>query len=183
MSYSINAPAEDFYHDGRSWAKIPATTMETRTMKHLFIAILATLCCAISGHAEPLSSKGQLLYVPAYSEIYYGDQAHTLNLSATLSIRNADRRRPLRLLRVDYVDSKGKTVRSLTGSPRDLAPLESVNFAIAESDRSGGMSPSFIVDWDAGEAIAPPVVEAIMISTRSNQGISFSSTARVLEER
>jgi len=49
----------------------------------------------------------QLLYVPVYSEIPYGDRNLTLNLTATLAIRNLDQSASLTLTRVDYYDAKG----------------------------------------------------------------------------
>ena len=51
------------------------------------------------------------------------------------------------------------------------------------SDRSGGISASFIVAWESAMLCVPPVVEAVMISTASTQGSSFSSQARVVEEK
>jgi hypothetical protein len=42
---------------------------------------------------------------------------------------------------------------------------------------------NFIVRWHADEPVHPPIVETVMITTESTQGISFLSTARVLSER
>jgi len=41
---------------------------------------------------------------------------------------------------------------------------------------------NFIVRWHADTPVPPPVVETVMITTASTQGISFRSTARVLHE-
>ena len=44
-----------------------------------------------------------------------------------------------------------------------------------------GISASFLVTWESALRCLPPVVEAVMISTASTQGISFVSQARIVE--
>lgn len=68
---------------------------------------------SLPGEAAELAlSRGQLLYVPVYSEVPFGDRGFTLNLTATLSIRNTDRKAPITLERIDYVSATGALVRS-----------------------------------------------------------------------
>jgi hypothetical protein len=129
------------------------------------------------------SLHGQTLYVPVYSEIPYGDHDRTIELTATLSIRNIDRKVAVTIQKVDYYNAQGKLVRSYVQEPRVLPALAAVEFVIKASDRSGGISASFIVAWESAMLCVPPVVEAVMISTASTQGISFSSQARVVEEK
>ena len=133
--------------------------------------------------AEVKSLYGQTLYIPVYSEIPYGDGDRTIELTATLSIRNVDRRVAVTVQHVDYYNAQGKLVRSYVQEPRVLPALAAVEFVIKASDRSGGTSASFIVVWESQTPCVPPVVEAVMISTASTQGISFSSQGRVVEEK
>ena len=149
---------------------------------------LAALLLFLSGllgetPAEVNSARGQTLYVPVYSEIPYGDRDHTLDLTATLSIRNIDRKVAVMVRKVDYYNAKGELVRSYAQEPRVLPPLAAVEFVIKASDRSRGISAGLIVVWESEHLCVPPVVEAVMISTASTQGISFSSQARVVEEK
>ena len=149
---------------------------------------LAALLLFLSGFlgetpAEVNSVRGQTLYVPVYSEIPYGDRDQTLDLTVTLSIRNIDRKIAVMVRKVDYYNSKGERVRSYAQEPRVLPPLATVEFVIKALDRSGGISAGFIVEWESEHLCVPPVVEAVMISTASTQGISFSSQARVVEEK
>lgn len=44
----------------------------------------------VSAGAEGTVVTGQTIYVPIYSHIYFQNQSRTLNLTATLSIRNSD---------------------------------------------------------------------------------------------
>jgi hypothetical protein len=126
---------------------------------------------------------GQTLYVPVYSEIPYGDRDRTLELAATLSIRNMDRKVAMTIQQVDYYDAQGKQVRSYVQEPRVLPPLATAEFIIKASDRIGGISASFLVVWESRMPCVPPVVEAVMIGTVSTQGISFLSQGRVVEEK
>jgi Protein of unknown function (DUF3124) len=149
---------------------------------------LAALLLFLSGFlgetpAEVNSVRGQTLYVPVYSEIPYGDRDQTLALTVTLSIRNIDRKVAVMARKVDYYNAKGELVRSYAQEPRVLPPLAAVEFVIKASDRSGGISAGFIVEWESEHLCVPPAVEAVMISTASTQGISFSSQARVVEEK
>jgi hypothetical protein len=48
---------------------------------------------------------------------------------------------------------------------------------------AGGVGANFIVGWQAAAPVSAPVIEAVMISTASQQGMSFVSPGRVIEER
>jgi hypothetical protein len=128
-------------------------------------------------------SIGQTVYVPVYSHIYQQDRKRTFNLTTTLSIRNADPYRSLTLSKVNYFDSKGKLVQQYVNSDVEIAPLASTSYVIEERDLRGGVGANFLVSWKAEEAVFPPVIEAINISTSNQQGISFLSVGRVLQER
>lgn len=128
------------------------------------------------------SSMGQTIYVPVYSHIYQQNQKATFNLTATLSFRNADLDESLTLTKVLYYDSEGNLVKSFLDSVMTIKPLASTSFVIEEDDLSGGVGANFIVRWNAENSLFPPVVEAVMISTSQQQGISFVSHGRVLEE-
>lgn len=126
---------------------------------------------------------GQTLYVPVYSHIYMVEQGRTMNLTTTLSLRNTDRRQPIIIASVDYYNSSGKLVRNYLEQPVQLDPLAASEFVVPQADTSGGIGASFLVEWVAQAAVSEPVVEAIMINTSGNQGLSFVSLGRVIESR
>jgi hypothetical protein len=64
-----------------------------------------------------------------------------------------------------------------------LKPMSSAEHIVKESDRSGGISASFLVEWASKVPVAPPIVEAVMVNSTYNNGIAFNSQARVLEEK
>lgn len=149
-----------------------------------FIAAAVCFFAAIPpAAAEANLPRGQVLYVPVYSEVPYGDKGLTLNLTATLSIRNTDRRNPVTVKRVDYYSEAGTLVRSYLKQPAPLKPLASSEHIVKESDRSGGIGASFLIEWESEAPVSAPLVEAVMVNSTYNQGIAFTSPARVLEER
>lgn len=125
---------------------------------------------------------GQTLFVPLYSHIYHGDRDTPFLLSATLTVRNTDPRHSILLEAVDYYDSDGKLLRTFLPESRRLLPLAATHFMIPESDAAGGSGASFQVRWGASAPAHPPLVESVMIGTRGQQGISFTSRATVLRE-
>jgi hypothetical protein len=132
--------------------------------------------------AAPKLVRSQTLYVPAYSHIYYRNAQRSMNLATTLSIRNASAEVPLVLTTIEYYDSSGERVRAYLDTARVLDPLASTYVVVDVSDIRGGVGANFIVRWYAETPVSPPVVETVMITTESTQGISFRSPARVLYE-
>ena len=126
---------------------------------------------------------GQTIYVPIYSHIYTRDKSRVINLSATLSVRNTDAQNPISINSVRYYDTNGALLKVYVDAPFRLAPMASTEFVVAEDDTSGGAGANFIVEWGAGAEVTEPVVEAVMISTASQQGISFVSAGRVIKSR
>ena len=127
--------------------------------------------------------RGQTLYVPAYSHIYVRDARRTMNLATTLSIRNASPEHPITLTSIEYYDSNGTPVRSYADTARTLGAFASTYVVVEQDDVRGGVGANFLVRWQSDAPVHPPVVETVMITTESTQGISFRSTARVLYER
>jgi hypothetical protein len=127
--------------------------------------------------------RSQTLYVPAYSHIYIRDAQQTMNLATTLSIRNTSPHSSIVLSTLEYYDSDGERVRAYLDTARRLPPMASTYVVVEQDDLRGGVGANFIVRWHADEPVHPPIVETVMITTESTQGISFRSTARVLSER
>ena len=140
----------------------------------------------MSGNADSfdreVTSVGQMVYVPVYSHIYQQDRKKTFNLTATLSIRNTDPYRSMGISEITYFDSNGNLVEQYLDSTLTLSPLSSTSFVVEESDLRGGVGANFIVNWQSDKSVTPPVIEAVMISTSQQQGISFLSEGRVLQE-
>ena len=115
------------------------------------------------------------IYVPIYSAIYYEDRRRTIDLAATLSVRNTDMKSSIVLRCVDYYSTEGKLVRKYLSAPVELGPMSTADFIVARTDSSGGAGANFVVDWVSSKAVSAPIAEAVMVSTGSSQSISFVS--------
>ena len=131
---------------------------------------------------EIVLSKGQTVYVAVYSHIYSGDREHAFDLTVTLSVRNTDINRPITLLSVDYYDTDGKMLSRYLKNPLQIGPLASARYIIRESDRSGRSGANFLVKWTSDMPVNVPLIESIMIGTKSQQGLSFTSRGQVITE-
>lgn len=153
--------------------------------EHLFIIAILFFTLFSSGQSQAADkveiTNGQIIYVPAYSHIYSGDRERPFLLTVTLSIRNIDPKHNINITLVDYYETQGKHLRSYLEKQIVLGPLESIRYVIPESDETGGSGANFIVEWKSDIPVNPPIVESIMIGTRSQQGISFTSRGQAIE--
>lgn len=125
---------------------------------------------------------GQLVFVPAYSEVI-SVSSPRLNLSTTLAIHNTDPNRSIIIKSVRYYDTDGDLVREFVERPAELGPMATTGFVIGEEERRGGWGANFLVEWISEEPVYEPVIEAVMVSTRGTEGISFISQGRVISEQ
>ncbi|MBE9137304.1 DUF3124 domain-containing protein [Nodosilinea sp. LEGE 07088] len=126
--------------------------------------------------------QGQTVYVPVYSEIFDSEAGRGFQLTVTLSLRNTDRDRPIVIDRLDYYNSGGDRVQSYLDQPIQLGPLASTEIVVDRTNVTGGAGANFIVEWRAATAVSDPVIKAVMISTTSQQGVSFVSPGHVIDE-
>ena len=153
----------------------------------LFSLVLALLLLA--GPVRPAAAEvlgrwlGQTVYVPVYSHIFADDRYRDrpFLLTATLSVRNTDPERPFTLKSVDYYDSEGGLLQRYLEAPVTLAPLASTHYIVPESEAKGGAGAKFLIEWQAPAAVSEPIIEAVMIGTKLQQGISFISTGRAIK--
>ena len=132
---------------------------------------------------EKITVIGQTIYVPIYSYIYHYDRKETYNLTATLSIRNTDLTSPIVVTSVRYNNSAGLLVRKYLERPIQVAALASTHFVVDSSDTSGGLGANFIVEWVAQTEVSSPIVEAIMVGSSFQQGISWISPGKAIESK
>jgi hypothetical protein len=146
--------------------------------------LFLTICFStpMSLHAEDKTglSNEQTIYVPAYSHIYVGDREKPFLLTVTLSIRNIDPKHTIKIMTVDYYETRGNLLKNYLDNPVTLKPLETKRYVIPEKEKVGGSGANFMVKWKSDKLVNPPIVESVMIGTLSGQGISFSSRGQVI---
>ncbi|MBI9092423.1 MAG: DUF3124 domain-containing protein [Desulfobacterium sp.] len=149
-------------------------------LKNRYLLPLLCICFVfpLSSYAAEKNiglSKGQILYVPAYSHIYSGNKERPFLLTVTMSIRNVDPKHQIEIILVDYYETQGKLLKKYIDKPITLESLKSLRYVIAEKDKEGGSGAHFIIEWRSDKFVNPPIIESIMIGTQSTQGISFTS--------
>ena len=160
-------------------------------MKHLFIFSLVVLIAAGCQEEKEYSSVNPVnwekrtiglpsmdsivsgsTYLSVYSQIYSLTEHLTHDLTATVSMRNINRRDTVYLTGAEYFDTHGNLIRTYFKNTIYIAPMETIEIVIDEHDREGGTGANFIFDWKA---------EAVMISTSGQQGLSFSTQGKRIE--
>jgi hypothetical protein len=155
----------------------------------LRILMLCGALLAIPAFAQaPLPPvQGQLLHLPIYSHILYGDitsagKPQELLLSAQISIRNADPASPIRVTSVQYYDGTGKRLKEFAPKPVVVPPLGAHEFYVPKSDSSGGTGASMLVRWQSDKPVNPPVVEAIHAEVAGTRALAFVTTGRPIAD-
>lgn len=149
----------------------------------VYFFVIFSLCLFTSSSGRTEDNKVGLLkehmvYVPAYSHIYSGNKERPFLLTITLSIRNIDTKRKIKINSVDYYATQGELLKRYIDEPILLEPLESIRYVVAQRDESGGSGANFIVKWESEVPVNKPIIEAIMIGTQMQQGVSFTSRGR-----
>ncbi len=77
----------------------------------MFIVIFLSSNAMLNAQENIELSKGQTIYVPAYSHIYTGNKESPSLLAVTLSIRNTDPSHLIKVLSVDYYETQGTLLK------------------------------------------------------------------------
>jgi hypothetical protein len=123
-------------------------------------------------------SSGQSLYLPIYSHMLYGNigksgKVSQVLLSALVSIRNTDGKRPLRLLSARYYDTQGKLLAERVPAPVVIPPFGTYELFVELNDASGGSGANFVVKWNADAPINPPLIEALHANMDGGKAVIF----------
>jgi hypothetical protein len=134
-----------------------------------------------SKRTADLSAKDSLeygkSYLSIYSQIYSMSEHKTHNLTAMVSLRNTSDLDTIYVLRAEYYDTHGKSIRRYFEDPIFLAPMETTEIIIDEIDISGGTGSNFMFEWKIPKNCPEPLFEGIMNSTVGQQGLSFTTKA------
>ena len=143
-------------------------------------------------HIQPISASedldfsfGQIVYVPAYSQIQSvssSTEESRVNLAVTLSIRNTDIDHSIIIKSVSYYGNDGKLLKEYVESPFQLSKMASTSFNISRIDVSGGIGANFIVEWGANQSVIEPYIQAIMLGTQGTYGFSWRNPGYVIKE-
>ncbi|AUC84171.1 hypothetical protein CW731_02150 [Polaribacter sp. ALD11] len=117
-------------------------------------------------------------YLSIYSQVYSMSEHRKHNLTAMISLRNTSDIDSIYILKAEYYDTHGNSIRKYFDFPIFLAPMETTEIIIDEIDVSGGTGSNFIFEWKTPKNTPEPIFESVMTSTIGQQGLSFITQAK-----
>lgn len=124
--------------------------------------------------ADSLLNEGKT-YLSIYSQVYSLSEHRKHNLTVTVSMRNTSLSDTLYLEKADHYSTEGKLIKPYLEKTIFIAPMETLEIVINEQEIAGGTGGNFIFDWKINKNAHEPLFESVMISTTSQQGLSFIS--------
>lgn len=180
--------------------------MEIKSLKKLLLSIFSIaylVACSGGGEVPPVEKKaattfkadiltikeygnakrvrGQVLYVPIYSNIPCRGTKLLYDLSAFIAVHNTDLHGSIRVTKVLFFDNDGKLVNDFLKSESTLGPMGAMNFHIPRQDKSG-TGANFLVEWRSENPVSEPLVESVMLDCETHKGMSFVSRGKVIRE-
>jgi hypothetical protein len=131
---------------------------------------------------NPLDSteKGST-FLSIYSQIYLRTINDQAQLTTTVSIHNPNLDHQIYIDKAVYYNTAGEPIRTYFEETIYINPMETVQIIIDGIDNQGGTGANFVFDWQIKPGINEPIMEAIMISTYSSQGISFVTSGKKIK--
>jgi hypothetical protein len=162
--------------------------MITQNLKQLgLLAVVATMVVAeLSGSALGAVKlvKDQTVYIPSYANVISGPPIlMVVALRANLIIHNTDPSQPITVTKIDHYDTGGKLVYKYLEKPIKLDPLAATRIIVKEPQKGDeGLGANFMVHWQAERPVNEPIIDCLMLGTLGNQGFSFTSQGRIIQE-
>ena len=147
---------------------------------------LALFSSLAFGQGTAGRTNGQVLYLPIYSHIWHGEvdrngQPMKTLVSVSVSIRNTDPAKAIRITSAQYFDTDGKKLREYVPAPRTIAPMGTYELFIPGSDDTGGSGANFVIKWTSDARVNAPIVQAIHANLPAGRAIAFTTSARPIE--
>lgn len=135
------------------------------------------------GQGTASRTNGQVLYLPIYSHVWHGEversgQPMKTLVSISVSIRNTDPTKPIRITSAQYFDTNGKRLREYIPTPRTVAPMATYELFVPRSDDTGGSGANFVIVWKSDASVNAPIVEGFHANLPTGRSIAFTTSAR-----
>lgn len=122
-----------------------------------------------------------IVYVPAYSHVTSANRRR-VGLLTTLAIHNVSAKGRIALRSVEYHAPHGDHVTSYLATVRSLAPFETAEFVVDNSDIGSDIGYNFIVSYDMDGTTTAPLVEAVMVGHSGTGVIAVTSRGVAVED-
>lgn len=154
-------------------------------MKSMLLSLVLLALCGgpASGQTPSGRSLGQTLYLPIYSHIWHGDvdskgQPTKTLVSVSVSIRNTDPVKSIRINSAQYYDTDGKRLIEYVTSPKTIGPMGTYEIFVPRSDDTGGSGANFLISWKSDASVSPPIIEGFHANIPVGRAIAFTTWAR-----
>lgn len=159
-----------------------------------FAACRLTAVLLVVGIAAPAiadgmapASRGQTVYVPIYSEIRHGNisstgKTDTALMSVLVSVRNTDPNNAIRVLTAPYYNTGGMLLHNALAAPKVIPPFGTLELFVELRENAGGSGANYVVMWEAGTAVSPPIVEALHSRFQAGYSMAFISRGQAISE-
>lgn len=154
----------------------------SRTLIAVAVVALGLLSAGMARAEKLQLSRGQLVYVPAYTFVYYTIKGKTFPITTTLVMHNTDPGSVIRIISAKFLDAQGALVREYVDAPVTLKPYGSLDVLVKKTGTAKGSGACFLVEWRADKKVSAPIIECILIGASAQQGISFRTEGRVIRE-
>ncbi len=158
------------------------------SIRSFLVTVIGALTLSPTPSLATDAMAEQVIYLPIYSHIYYGDldkdglPSEKL-LSAHVSIRNTDPRGSIRVLYARYYDTNGKLVKDFIKTPKVIPAMGTAELFVPRADASGGSGANFVIAWKADGVVNPPLVEAIHATIEMSRTLTFTTQGRPIQAR
>ncbi|MDQ5987188.1 MAG: hypothetical protein CSYNP_02925 [Syntrophus sp. SKADARSKE-3] len=125
--------------------------------------------------------RGQVLYMPIYSNIPCRGEKTLYDLSAFIAVHNTDLHNSIRLTKVLFFNNDGKLVSDFLAKQITLGPMAATNYYVSKTDKSG-TGANFLIEWMSDTPVSEPLIESVMVDCETNRGVSFLSRGKVVRE-
>ncbi|MEP2935185.1 MAG: DUF3124 domain-containing protein [Gilvibacter sp.] len=132
---------------------------------------------AVNGPLSNTMETGST-FLSIYSQIFMRNERDQTDLTATVSIHNPNLESRIYIDKAVYYNTAGIPIRTYFNKTIFIEPMETVQIVIDGIDREGGTGANFIFDWQKNPELNEPIIEAVMISTSGQQGISFVTAGK-----
>jgi len=144
---------------------------------------LAVFSSLAFGQGSAGRTNGEVLYLPIYSHVWHGDvdgsgQPMKTLVSVSVSIRNTDPSKAIRITSAQYFDTDGKKLKEYVPAPRTIAPMGTYELFIPRKDDTGGSGANFVITWKSDALANAPMVQAFHANLPAGRSIAFTTSAR-----
>jgi hypothetical protein len=146
--------------------------------------LMAAVAALVLGLGAVKRITGQTIYIPSYANVISSPPIlMVVPLRANLIIHNTDPSHAITIEKIDHYDTAGKLVYKYLAKPIILKPLAATRVVIKEPQKgTEGVGANFIMQWHAVQPVSAPLIDCLMLGTLGNQGFSFTSQGKVIQE-